>query len=155
MCGRTRPQTSASLMQDPRCAGTGSRPSHPLQTRGRGCPAHSSAPRSRPRNLWLRRPAFHCGDTLPRDTRGLLRPNPWHDLQHAERVRAARTPARNRALRREGLVRHQNRATFSLLFRGHRRVVRHPDHQLPKIEITPPEGTRVAAIDVIVRLKKV
>ena len=30
-----------------------------------------------------------------------------------------------------------------------------PDHQLPEIEITPPEGTRVAAIDVIVRLKKV
>jgi Fur family transcriptional regulator, iron response regulator len=29
-----------------------------------------------------------------------------------------------------------------------------PDHQLPEIEITPPEGTRVAAIDVIIRLKK-
>jgi hypothetical protein len=27
-------------------------------------------------------------------------------------------------------------------------------HQLPEIEITPPEGTRVAAIDVIIRLKK-
>jgi Fur family iron response transcriptional regulator len=29
-----------------------------------------------------------------------------------------------------------------------------PDHQLPEIQITPPKGTRVAAIDVIVRLKK-
>lgn len=29
-----------------------------------------------------------------------------------------------------------------------------PDHKLPEIEIAPPEGTRVAAIDVIVRLKK-
>src|SRR5580700_9762508 len=29
-----------------------------------------------------------------------------------------------------------------------------PDHQLPELEITPPEGTRIAAIDVIVRLEK-
>jgi Fur family transcriptional regulator, iron response regulator len=29
-----------------------------------------------------------------------------------------------------------------------------PDHQLPDIEITPPEGKRVAAVDVIVRPKK-
>jgi Fur family iron response transcriptional regulator len=28
-----------------------------------------------------------------------------------------------------------------------------PNHQIPEIEITPPDGTRVAAIDVIVRLK--
>jgi Fur family iron response transcriptional regulator len=29
-----------------------------------------------------------------------------------------------------------------------------PEHQLPEIEIPPPEGMRVAAVDVIVRLKK-
>jgi Fur family iron response transcriptional regulator len=97
---------------------------------------------------------FTAGDTLPRDTRGLLRPNPWHDLQHAERVRAAWTPARNRALRREGLVRHQDRPHFHFYFEDTDELSDIPDHQLPKIEITPPEGTRVAAIDVIVRLKK-
>src|SRR6202050_3893936 len=134
---------------DPGYAGTGSRPSHPLQTRGGGCPAHASAPHSRPRNLRLRRPAFHRGDAVPRDARYLLRPNAWHDLQHAERVRTARTLARNRSLRREGLVRHQD-----FYFEDTDELSDIPDHQLPKIEITPPEGTRIAAIDVILRLKK-
>ena len=29
-----------------------------------------------------------------------------------------------------------------------------PNHELSAMEITPPEGTRIAAIDMIIRLKK-
>jgi hypothetical protein len=59
----------------------------------------------------------------------------------------------NRALPREGLVRHQDRA-FHFYFEDTDELSDIPDHQLPEIEITPPEGTRVAAIDVIIRQKK-
>ena len=53
-------------------------------------------------------------------------PTLGHDLQHAQRVRALWAPAGDRDLRRQALVRHQDRAALPLLSRGYGRTVRHP-----------------------------
>ena len=139
---------------DPRCAGTGSRPSHPLQTRGRGCPPHSSAPHSRPRNLRLRRPAFHCGDALPR-TRAVYFAPTLGTIYNTLSEFARRGLLREIALC-DAKVWYDTKTGphFHFYFEDTDELSDIPDHQLPEIEITPPGGTRVAAIDVIVRLKK-
>jgi Fur family transcriptional regulator, iron response regulator len=45
-------------------------------------------------------------------------------------------------------------AHFHFYFADTNELTDIPNHQLPEIEIRPPEGTRVTATDVIVRLKK-
>ena len=56
-------------------------------------------------------------------------------------------------LRRESLVRHQDRPHFHFYREDTEELSDIPDELLPKLDIPAPEGTRIEAIDIIVRLK--
>src|ERR1700721_2718967 len=154
MCGRPRPGTSASLMQTHAAQG----PVADLLIR---CKLEAAGVRpTRPR-LALARAIFGSGDrhftaeTLYHETRALYFAPTLGTIYNTLSEFARRGLLREIALCDAKVWYDTKTGPHFHCYFEDADVVRHPDHQLPKIEITPPEGTRVAAIDVIVRLKKV
>ena len=153
MYGRTRPHTSASLMQiqatqEPvadlliRCKleAAGVRPTRPRLTLARAIfgsgDRHFTA-----EMLYHETRATYFAPTLGTiyntlsefARRGLLREIPLYDAKVWYDTKTA--------------------PHFHFYFADTEELTDIPNHQIPEIEITPPDGTRVAAIDVIVRLK--
>ena len=154
MCGRTRPHMSASLMQ----THAAQEPVADLLIRRR-LEAAGVRP-TRPR-LALARAIFGSGDrhftaeTLYHETRALYFAPTLGTIYNTLSEFARRGLLREIALY-DAKVWYDTKTGphFHFYFEDTDELSDIPDHQLPKIEITPPEGTRVAAIDVIVRLKK-
>ena len=88
----------------------------------------------------VRRPAFHRRDDLRRSAGDAISALARDGLQHLERIRPMRPAARDRHLRRQALVRHQDRAAFSLLSAGHRRAVQIPGGVCRSSTSPPPKG---------------
>jgi Fur family transcriptional regulator, iron response regulator len=154
MYGRTRPHTSASLMQ----IQATQEPVADLLIR---CKLEAAGVRpTRPR-LTLARAIFGSGDRhftaemLYHETRATYFAPTLGTIYNTLSEFARRGLLREIALY-DARVWYDTKTGphFHFYFEDTDELSDIADHQLPKIEITPPEGTRIAAIDVILRLKK-
>src|ERR1700722_3142614 len=154
MCGGTRPQTSAILMQTH--AGQGPVTALIIRRRLEAAGVRPTRPR-----LALARAIFGSGDrhftaeTLYHETRGLYFAPTLGTIYNTLSEFARRGLLREIALY-DAKVWYDTKTGphFHFYFEDTDELSDIPDHQLPELEITPPEGTRIAAIDVIVRLEK-
>src|ERR1700722_8301068 len=152
MCGRTRPHMSASLMQ----THAAQEPVADLLIRRRLEAAGVRPPRPR---LALARAIFGSGDrhftaeTLYHETRALYFAPSLGTIYNTLSEFARRGLLREIPLY-DAKVWYETKTAphFHFYFADTEELTDIPN-QIPEIEITPPDGTRVAAIDVIVRLK--
>ena len=153
--GRERPPRDAAWMQtEAHGAGCSTGRYRSPQARGGRRKADASAGRPCPDDLRRGRPALHRRDDLSGNALDPLRPDARHDLQHAQRIRALRTLREIAIYDAKLWYDTKTGPHFHFYSEDSEELSDIPDEWLPAIDIPAPDGMRIAAIDVIVRLKK-
>jgi Fur family transcriptional regulator, iron response regulator len=152
-CGRGHHRIRTPLDADPPCTATGRRPSHP-SSRPRGSCRHRQ-------RVDLAHAIFGSGarhftaETLYQETRAIhlapTRGTIYNTLNEFARCGLLREIALYAA---KVWYDTKTGPHFHFYFEDTDELSDIPDCEVPEIEIPPPEGMRVAAIDVIVRVKK-